>query len=649
LAGLDNVYLHFLRSGGDVPPQTFGVHAFWDHLWTKTAPASVAARKDALQRRLATNLDSGLKLVATSTVAFDNIELKRPARGDFRAGAEAIGASEMKTAVLDTFDEPASGGGLHNLIGKGAAKGIFAGRFKYQFESFVGVYDKTIDDLDMRIRAAVRSILSLIGVPPDRTFEQLSDDRSIIKDEQSAKRLQAWRAEYQASFPARDVHATPDDVKEAIGLLGALASDNAKSREPDATSPGLTLLNKLLNDYEEAEKQRAAAARPGAMFHALRGALSDTCEWRNSPLAEKDSRPRNWIDKYSAAEDWIQENPALTMAEALTNNFARSNASGASDEGERDWFERIRPAIQLLAGYAVALPTLHVRLLETDQVKIRSVESSQTIYNPIEKALVALDTLRRLAIAVRAGRPLNQRLRAIATLAVISPLLRSLNVDPGKMFAEEEKEGDTVNDFVQAQDALQDMELQWRGRGFFSFLRPDPKVLANINDKLKIARNALANYATAGGEPVGSKAGASKKATRQAKRGVDFALWVARNVAEAPFVAELRKPGTEPADVFGREIEAVLAPMRACNDALNAFYAELKNALLQERYQYVVESGLLNGEQTIAANLGTIFHTLAPSKGPTTKADSNNELVINAKEAGLQQATATLLSRLSVP
>jgi hypothetical protein len=71
-------------------------------------------------------------------------------------------------------------------------------------------------------------------------------------------------------------------------------------------------------------------------------------------------------------------------------------------------------------------------------------------------------------------------------------------------------------------------------------------------------------------------------------------------------------------------------------ESFKRFYDTARNALLQERYHYLMEAGLLAGESAIAENLSVIF----------ISRDPGTELPVQSKEAHYKQAVATLLRGL---
>ncbi|MBB5760245.1 hypothetical protein HNR00_004994 [Methylorubrum rhodinum] len=615
-ANLDNLHLHFLRSGGGKPPVTLGVEALWKHLWTKTRPASTGARKAALKLRLATLIETEFKKVADRVVAFDDIELPRLTRAAFQAGAEAVNLASMKKEVLESFRRP--DGGLQNLLGDGAAHSIFDGRFGAEYKNLVGPYDENLTRLNDKIEAATLSVLDLMGIPADETFAEFNRKRSLISGEQNLKRLQGWRQQYLSAVPGPAPVAPTGDIDEARQLLNGLGKADTTRQA------GRQLLERLLEEHQNIEEARRETVRTQSMFHALRGALNDSCVWRNMPINPDKAIEDGW----AGAESWIKNHPALCMSEALYTNFAKTVA-----QSEDDWVSRIGPAIRLLTGYRPLLPTLHVNLLETDQAKIRSVEETYARLDVRERGLDALNAIRNLAVVVRGGVPLATRLRAIATLAALGPLLRSLSIDPDKLASEP---ANAVTAFNSAQTELDLVDVKWRSRNLFDFTRPNPDLLKAMSGSLDKVRNQLADYAANGGQPVGGEAGASRDATQRAMRTVDLALWVARNIEEAPFSAQFSDSGTDLYDAFSREIQAVSVSINNCKVALQRFYDTLRNAILHERYLYLVEAGLLVGENAVANNLAEVF----------ADRDHGSELPLDSKEARYKQVVKTLLSRL---
>ncbi|WP_370169408.1 hypothetical protein [Bradyrhizobium elkanii] len=620
--GLSNIHLHFLRSGGGAPPKTTGVDTLWEHLWDVTRAASRDARKTALERRLAIRVEHELRDVVdgrVSVATLDGIELARPKRAEFRADAAQLRVDTMRPLVAKKFESPSLS--LDKLLSDKSGSSIFSGRFTGEFQRLIGEYDTSIAKLDQRIGAVVKSVLELIGIPVSETFGTFSSGRLLIKQDENLEQLEKWRRQYLIDVPQR---ALPDDVADAGHLLDELPRGNGRAG-------GRALLEHLLHEYWSPTMESRDAARTGNMFHALRGALNDTCMWRNLPLR----RPDGAEDEWTAAEKWIAENPALTMSEALNIEFGKPPKGDDNDKRASDWNEKIRPAIRLLAGFRPMLPTLHVNLLEIDQAKVRSVTDTLPRFDVTVRGVEALDDIRELAVIVRGGIPMDARLRFLATLATLEPLLESLNIASDKLAHDSEN---AVTRLETAQSELDRVDARWRSRPLFSFVKPDPTLLTGIKDDLGKVRSLLVDYGANGAQPVGGEAGASRAATRRAMRTVDFALWVARNIKQSPLQVELSNPDKDIADVFGSQIEAVQKAIEKCKDSLKRFYDTARNALLQERYHYLVEAGLLTGEPAIAGNLSGIF----------IRQDPGTELPVHSKEAHYKQAVATLLSRLEV-
>lgn len=613
-AGLDNIHLHFLRSGGGTPPKTTGVESLWKHLWLVTSPASRVARKSALERRLSIRLEQELREADGSVVTLDGIELLRPTRAKFQADATQIGLASIRRAVIKKFKEP--GLSLDKLLSDSGGPSIFSGRFKGQLQRIMEEYDNSLAMLDERIGAAVKSILELNGIPVSKTFGAFSSERLLIKQEENLKQLEKWRRQYLTAVS----HSTPSDVADAERLLQKLPGENSEGR---------ALLQRLLDEYRSLDLDSGDAARSGSMFHALRGALNDTCMWRNLPIR----LPEGAKDDWSVAEKWLAENPALTISEALNIYFNKLQKDEKDDEKrDSDWNERILPAIRLLSGFRPMLPTLHVDLLETDHAKVRSVEVALARFEVSKRGVEALNDIRGLAVIVRGGIPMGARLRALVTLAALEPLLKSLNIDAEKLAHKS-----AVQSFRMAQDKLDEADSLWRSRSFFSFIKPNPKLHSDINKAITDAKNLLADYGANGGQPVGGEASRSREATKRAKRIIDFALWLASDIQQSPFEVGLGKPCEDIGDIFGSQIENVQKAVEKCKMSLKRFYDAMHGALLQERYHYLLEAGLLTNENAIAANLGAIF---------TEDPDPGNELPVQSKQERYKQAVTTLLSRL---
>jgi len=614
--GLDNLHLLFLRPVGDRDTMDFpGVGVLWDHLWAQVAPASAKARRDALRNRLVTRLDDGLAEVeklSTHAAKLDGLLRKTIDEKGAMNQAHAVKLAQSKSRVANKSEVPAK---LEDVLASKDQKGLYGRVNPTQFEQYVEEVCRAVDMVDKAVADAVEDVLTIIGVPPRKKFSELDEmyfdiekNQEPTQQEELRRILSEWQEQYRNEMSKPEKPGDlPKTLDQAEKLLNQVEERSIEDGGNDINE-GLGVLRSLLKERKQVAEQTLPAARE-AWFHAVEGVLFDTCAWRN-----RARKPEN----LSSVEKWIgdKENKNATIGSTLEGNFAHTDP----DRSQKSWSEEILPAIRQLAGFDPALRTLHLSLSEIDRVKVYSYEK---VFGEREfgtAAWKALSKLRELAEYLRRGKRLPARLRGLAALVVLKPLLEDMRFKAQVLFgtaALEDGKDDATNKGVkfnslkEAEKELESAASEWKNFGFIKrvFSKSDVRNtwLGEIRKHVSGAQEKLESFSKADVRPVEMSASENQKECTEALNRVKFARIVIDHARTLGLGQCLRESGSDPAQAFGKEIERAQYLIGMSATALKELYHELNEILLRERWWYLEGSGLLSGHDEIRKRLGEVF------------------------------------------
>lgn len=579
-------------------PDFPGVDTLWAHLRATAVPKSIKARELALRRslieQLKCNIDKKIEPIAQHASAF-----RLPSFGqlnhdtEFQNAASAIGLSELANLVVAGTWRPST---LSEYL-----KGNDARR-ETEFAKTLDKLCNTVEDLDNKILSAISDVMTVVGVPTEIPFS------TFMKSYNAVGRYPYTEDQDLNLDWLRDARKTYTEIRSQRGQgVGDISGSDAPKpidrvrrfvEDIDKTDENSVYLKILLDLVEEQKRilDQRITEKIDIALHGVHGALYDMCKWRNRGRDEAD---------YPEGK-WIKSNEARRFKEIVDFNSRDED----KDNSDSEWVS-IEQALLQLRDFNPRLPTLHVGLFESDRGKVYAVERTLKDKSISRLAVAALKDLRDLGRLLRTRGSSTGRLRSLASLEALRPLLAALGYRPETVFKAiaEGKDWSILGEIRQAERDLRN--LKGKRNPAYEYVT---SVLGNNKqihrEKIREIGLSLKKSLIQADDRdiiVGHDGREDTLGVRAPHNAVIFArLLVERASAEqlSPLLSDHKGNVTA---AFIAELNSLSERVGACATSLAKLHETLRELLLYERCAYVDGAELLNGHSDLAQKLGTLI------------------------------------------